>query len=258
MGAASKDSIATIAAIGLVAYVSADVAHHVLGHGGACLALHGQAESISSVYVKCSVTGGAVDLAGPIANLIVGVGALLGAHLVSRRRAATHLICALVAAFNLFWFSMQLAFSAATKTDDWAWTIQHYHVGEPARYVMIGLGAALYMLTARVVAHQLAPFAQPIARVRNIALTTWITGGAIAVLTAAFDRNGSSVILRSALPQSLLLSIGLLFAPARAARSSTPDNASAYLNVSIPWIVTAAIVGGLSVAYLGPGFAVAF
>jgi hypothetical protein len=257
MGSVSKDSIVTIAAISLVAYVSADVAHHVLGHGGACLALRGQVESLSSVHVKCSVTGSAVDLAGPVANLIVGVGTLLGAHFASRRQVATHLFCTLAAAFNLFWFAMQLVFSAASRTDDWAWAIQQYHVAEPARYAMIVLGVALYIFFVRAVGQQLAPFAQPIVRARIIAVTAWVTAGAIAILTAALDHNASSVLLRAAVPQSLLLHIGLLFAPARAARSSLSDGASSYLDVSIPWIVTAVIVGGLSVACLGPGFAVA-
>ena len=253
-----RDSIVTIAAISLVAYVSADVAHHVLGHGGACLALRGQVESLSSVHVKCSVTGSAVDLAGPVANLIVGVGTLLGAHFSSSRRlVATHLFCTLAAAFNLFWFGMQLVYSAATKTDDWAWAIQQYHVAEPVRYMMIVLGVALYTFAVRAVGHQLAPFAQPLVRARVIAVTAWGTAGGIAILTAALDHNASSVMLRGAVPQSLLLHIGLLSAPARAARSSPSDGASSYLDVSIPWIVTAVIVGGLSVACLGPGVAVA-
>jgi hypothetical protein len=183
---------------------------------------------------------------------------LLGAHFFSRRLIAAHLFCTLAAAFNLFWFGMQLVFSAATRTDDWAWAIQQYHVAEPVRDGMIVLGTALYIFAVRAVGYQLAPFAQPIVRARIIAITAWVTAGAIAILTATLDHNASSVMLRAAVPQSLLLDIGLLLAPARAARSLPCDGASSYLGVSLPWIVVAAIVGGLSVAYLGPGFAVAF
>jgi len=35
----SRDSVVAVAAIRLLAYASADVAHHALGRGGACLAL---------------------------------------------------------------------------------------------------------------------------------------------------------------------------------------------------------------------------
>jgi hypothetical protein len=41
-----RPGIATLAAIGLLAYVSADIAHHALGHGAACLALQGQTRSL--------------------------------------------------------------------------------------------------------------------------------------------------------------------------------------------------------------------
>ncbi len=257
MESVSKDSVLTIGAIGLLAYLSADVAHHVLGHAGACLALGGQVQSLSSVHVQCSVTGSAVDLAGPVASLLVGMVAWLGARFTGLRRAATHLYCTLAAAFNFFWFGGQLAFSAATRTDDWAWAMQQYHVIEPIRYGMIACGVAFYLFAVRVVGYQLAPFAQPIARARIIAATAWVSAGVIAILTAALDHPASSVILRDAMPQSLLLPIGLLFAPARAARSASSDGASGCLPIMIPWIVSAAVACGLSVACLGPGFAIA-
>ena len=34
--AAPRDDLVTLVAIGLLAYATADIAHHVLGHGGAC------------------------------------------------------------------------------------------------------------------------------------------------------------------------------------------------------------------------------
>lgn len=255
MGSVSKDSVVTIVALGLIAYASADVAHHVFGHGGACLALRGRVDSLSSVHVQCSVTGSAVDLAGPIANLMVGVGAWLGARIAGPRLVAIHLCFTLVAAFNLFWFGMQLVFSAATKTDDWAWAMQQYHVGEPLRYAMIACGVAVYVLAVRIVAHRLAPFGQ--SRARIIAVTAWVTAGTLAILTALLDPHGSSVVLRDAVPQSLLLPIGLLFAPARAARTPPSEGVSTYLEFSMPWIFTAGLVAGLSIAFLGPGVAIA-
>ena len=136
MGAASKDNVATIGAIGLLAYVAADGAHHALGHGTACLALGGRIRSLSSIFVDCSLTGSAIDLAGPFANLVVGLGAVLCCavlccavlccavlciRIVHRTSIAMRLFFILVAAFNLLWFGLQLVFSAATRTDDWAW-----------------------------------------------------------------------------------------------------------------------------------------
>jgi hypothetical protein len=253
---ADKDNIVTIAAIGLLAYASADIAHHAFGHGAVCLALGGQIISLSSNYVNCSLRGAPIDLGGPLANLVVGLVAMLAARLASHASSATRLFYILVAAFNLLWFALQLAFSAATRTDDWAWAMHQYHVTEPIRYGMIAIGALAYILTVRASAVQMAPFAHPRTRARTITLTAWLTAGAIACATAAFDHNAGATLLRRVVEQSLGLSIGLLFVPARAARTAFPEGVEAVLTFSIPWAVAAAIVGALSILLLGPGIAI--
>ena len=257
MGTASKDNVATLGAIGLLAYVSADVAHHGLGHGAACLALGGRIRSLSSIFVDCSLTGSAIDLAGPLANLVVGLVAVLCIRTVHRTSTATRLFFILMAAFNLLWFGLQLVFSAATGTDDWAWAMQEFHIGVPVRYAMVAIGAILYVLTVRFIGSQMAPFAYPRTRARTIVATTWLTAGAIACATAAFDHNAAAAIMRHAAPQSLLLSIGLLFTPARAERLSSPDIAATTLARSVPWMVIAISIGAASMVFLGPGFTLA-
>jgi hypothetical protein len=254
MGTASKDSLATIGAIGLIAYVSADVAHHALGHGAACLALGGRIRSLSSVFVDCSLTGAAIDLAGPFANLVIGLAALLCIGIAHRTSTAARLFFTLAAAFNLLWFGLLLVFSAATRTDDWAWAMQEFHIGEPVRYAMIAIGALVYVLTVQFIGSQMAPFAHPRIRAKTIVATAWLTAGAIACATAAFDHNAVAAIVRHAAPQSLLLSIGLLFVPAKAARLASSDDAAATLTCSVPWIVVAIFIGAASIVFLGPGF----
>jgi hypothetical protein len=257
MDAASKDNIATVGAIGLLAYVSADVAHHALGHGAACLALGGRIRSLSSTFVDCSLTGSAIDLAGPFANLVVGLTAVLCIRVEHRISAAMRLFFILVAAFNLLWFGLQLVFSAATKTDDWAWAIQEFHIGRPGRYAIIAIGALLYVLTVRFIGSKMAPFAHPPTRAKAIVATTWLTAGAIACATAAFDHNAAATIVRHAAPQSLLLSIGLLFTPARAERLSSSYRAAPTITCSVAWIVIAIFFGAASMVFLGPGFTLA-
>jgi hypothetical protein len=251
----SKDDIATLAAIGLVAYVCADIAHHALGHGVACLVLGGQIRSLSSIFVNCSLTGAAIDLAGPFANIVVGLAALLASHL-TRRAPATRLFLVLAAAFNLFWFGLQLSFSAATRTDDWAWAIKYFHVSEALRYSLVVVGALAYVFSVRVISVAMTRFAHPPGRAMTIVVTAWITAGAIACATAAFDHNPASAILRHAAPQSLLISVGLLFVPARAARLPFTEGSYAAFVMSVPWIVVAVVVGAVSIVYLGPGIAI--
>lgn len=256
MDAEPKDSIVTIAAVGLLAYASADIAHHALGHGGACLALGGRIISLSSIYVQCTLRGATIDLAGPFANLAIGLIALLVVRFIGRPSVATRLFFVLAGATNLLWFSLQLVFSAATRTDDWPWAMHVFHVSNPVRYGMIAFGAVAYFVTLRVFAIHMASLAHPVARAWKIVLTSWLMAGTIACATAAFDHNAVAAILRHAAPQSFLLSIGLLLLPTRAARISVPDGVAPPLAFSIPWIIVAVVVGVASIIFLGPGVAI--
>jgi hypothetical protein len=250
----SNDNIGTIAAIGLLAYASSDIAHHVFGHGVACLVLGGRIIALTSVFVNCSLTGAAIDLAGPFANLIVGLIALLAMRFTIRASPAVRLLCILAAAFNLFWFALQLVSSAAGKIDDWAWPMHRFYVSEPVRYGLIATGALGYLLTVRGIAVFMAAFATPRARATKIVLSAWLTSGAIACATAAFDHN-PGIALRRALLQSMVLSIGLLMVPARASQLSGSGPNAAPIGFSFAWTAAAFVVGTASILLLGPGFA---
>jgi len=243
-----QDDLLTLVAIGLLAYASADVTHHVLGHGGMCLVTGGSIHSLSSVFVDCTLRGTAIDLAGPFANLIVGA---LACALAFRARRALRLFLALATGFNFLWFALQLVFSVITRTDDFAWAMQVYHVSEPLRYALIATGIGLYMLSMRIVARAFRPFG-PSARARRIVWTAWLTAGVFACITALFDRNPVAAILRSAAPQSLALSVGLLFLPRYVA--SVAEEPAIERRVS--WLVAAAIIATISIWFLGPGFAI--
>ena len=245
------DDLATLVAIGLLAYAVADITHHVLGHGAACLALGGRIVSLSSIFVNCTVHGSAIDLAGPFANLAVGLAALALAH---RRSAisSARLFFALTAGFNLFWFALQLLFSAATRTDDFAWPMAAFHVSEPLRYGLIALGGLLYVLSVGAVAGPMAGYARPRARARRIVVVAWLTAGVFACATALFDHHPAAAILHHAAPQSLILPIGLLFLPQAAPRTSTA--VSPAIGFSARWIAAAGIVAAASMVLLGPGF----
>jgi hypothetical protein len=250
------DHVATIASVGLLAYASADIAHHALGHGCACLALGGSIVSLSSTFVNCSLHGATIDLAGPLANLVLGLFAMLVARAVSQATAPTKLFWTLVAAFNMFWFSLQLVFSVMTKTDDWAWALHRLGAADPVRLGLLGVGSLTYLLTVPFAAAELAPFAHPPDRVSRIIFIVWVTAGAIACATAALDHNALRTVFLRALPQSVLPPIGLFFVPKRAVKRSSPGIVAADVVFSRRWIVAAAIVAVASILLLGPGFAV--
>jgi hypothetical protein len=215
------------------------------------VALGGTINRLSAVFVDCSVRSSAIDLAGPLANLAIGLLALLPARIV--RDATQRLFWILVAAFNLFWVEMQLAFSAATRTDDWAWFLQETQAGNGVRYGLIAAGVVTYALTTRLIARDIAPFAQPTSRARRIVTTAWLAAGGIAGLTACLDPNAGWVFVHRAIPQSVILAIGLLFVPNRVIRPIRPEGVAPTLTRSTRWIIAALIAGVASVALLGPG-----
>lgn len=250
------DNTITIAAIGLLAYTSADVAHHALGHGAACLARGGSIISLSSIYVDCSIHGVAVDLGGPIANLLLGLVAMAVVRLGSPATSTRRVFWTLVAAFNLLWFWGQFGFSVASGTDDWAWALEQAGVTQPMRYGFLAFSFLAYFLTIRVSAPSIAPFAQPRDRARSIVRIVWLTAGVTACATALLDHNVVPAILMRALPQSVLLSAGLLFVPSRAARLSTTANPAGTIGFSPRWVVAAGAIGVASILLLGPGVAI--
>jgi len=257
MSAERRDSVVTTAAIGVLAYLSADIAHHALGHAGACLALGGSVISLSSVLVNCSTPSAAFAVAGPMANLVLGLVALLAARFASRASpSSARLFWILVAAFNLLWFAGQLMFSVAARTDDWYWAMRPFHIGASVRLGMIVLGAVVYLLAIRAAASELAPYARPRARAGRIVLIVWLVAGVTACAMAAFDHDALAALWQ-ALPQSLALPIGLLWVPRRAARWELSGEPAPVLAFSVPWTVAAALVGVASVLSLGPGVAIA-
>ena len=242
-----QDDLATIAAIGSLAYLSADFAHHALGHGMACLALGGTIRNLSSIFVDCTLTGSTIDLSGPAANIVIGATAVVLVLFLPRLSRRLSLFLLLVAAFNLLWFAMQMVYSVTTRQDDWAWPLNEYGIGPAARVCLIIGGTLAYFLTVRFVGAHLGASSQRHAR--RIVYLVWLASGAVACLTAAFDRHPLSAIALHAAPQSLMLSIGLLFAP----RSVPQPTQLRPIERSPAWIFAAVAFLALSIVFLGPG-----
>ena len=225
----------------------------MLGHAGACLAEGGRVVLLSSIFVDCTLHGSAIDLAGPFANLATGLLALALAYRASAASSA-RLFFALAAGFNLLWFGLQLAFSAATRTDDFAWPMQEFHLSEVSRYGLIAFGGLLAVLSVRALARPFSVYARPKARARRIVVIAWLTAGIFACATALFDRHPVAAILHHAAPQSFVVSIGLWFLPEPAARTSAA--ASPAIGFSARWLTAAVVVAAASIVFLGSGFSI--
>jgi hypothetical protein len=248
----AQDNLPTVVAIALVAYVVADIAHHGLGHGLMCWFQGGQIELLSSVFVRCSRTELAIDLAGPCANLILGLIAAVALRVTRRMSVTTELFYILLAGVNLMWFSIQLVFCVLTESDDWAW-LMHVLNGAPAvRYSLVGAGVLVYVMAARDLRARMARFARPPGRARLIVFAAWLSAGAIACATAVFDPHGPGTVWHKAIPQSLLLPIGLL-SLARGRPIVTPPEDCPAIGLSRGWIGAAVVLSVFSIVFLGPG-----
>ena len=241
----TPDDLPTVLSIGILTYLSADIAHHVLGHGSACAIMSGKILSISSVLVKCTITGAQVDVPGPLANLIVGLASWIVLRRV-RKGALLRLALLEVAGFNLFWFAGQLIFSAATLTDDWQQLLLALKPTTVWRLMFIAVGVAGYAITFRGLSHASGGF-DPF-RLRRLLLIGWIGAGVVAGITSLRDPDGLHALIHHALPQAFLLPFGLLFL--RAVPSARP----AVPIVRQRWLIVAACTAAVtSVVVLGPG-----
>jgi hypothetical protein len=62
--------------IGLLAMCAVTFDHEAMGHGGACLALHGRILTLSSSVFRCDIPSPMIDSAGPTVNILCGLVAL--------------------------------------------------------------------------------------------------------------------------------------------------------------------------------------
>lgn len=240
-----RDDLLTLLSVGALAYLTADVAHHLIGHGGACVALGGAVQSITSTRAFCTVTGAAVDVAGPLANLVLGLASLAALRLAGTGPLA-RLVLIQTAGFNLFWFAAQLVFSAAARTDDWNELLR---VSQPPvlwRVAAVLAGVTIYGASLLALRRSASPLGA--ARTARAMLWAWLAGGAVALTTGLRDPAGGASLVQHALPQALLLPLGLIFLRPPEVSSALPPIARQ------PWLILAAgaaVVG--SILVLGPG-----
>ena len=239
-----SDHPLSIAAIGVLAYLSADVAHHVIGHPAGCLVMGGRITLIAATIVKCTHTGIVVDLAGPAANLLAGLAALV---LASRaRQGIMRLFLLLAAAINLFWFDGQIAYSAAAAKDDWNQLILGLGGFPAIRGAFILTGVVAYGTTIYILDRAFAGFARPPGRLPRLLGMAYAATVAAALLTALFDPAGGTAVVRAA--AQILLPFGLLML-----RSPSTPTTEAFVGSSFMAIGAAFIALAMSILLLGRG-----
>lgn len=245
----------TTAALGLLAMCIVTFDHEALGHGSACLLLHGRIRLLSSSVFRCDARSGWIDPAGPAGNLLVGTLALLGLRFVPQRRLNFRLLLVLITAFSYFWEGGYVMRAMRRRDGDLYFFARFLlgHVSVWERWVAGAAGLALFVLAARITSNALLKLWPEGSTARAVARTAWVgatVGAAIAALAYAGPGWGGN--LRDAVLEIGLASFPLLFIPLRSGHAEETQP-SAFLVRSTTTIVVAAVIYAIFVASLGRG-----
>jgi len=131
----------TLATIGILAYMIADIIHEVIGHGITCLIIGNKIELLTSVYFKSKPGSILVDLGGPVANILIGT---LTFFILKKISFAKFFFFQLTA-YNLFWFSGTILHSALSKTGDWTFAIKEISISPYGKIFLIITGILCYV-----------------------------------------------------------------------------------------------------------------
>jgi hypothetical protein len=257
--AAAKDSqlnALTLAGIGALACIAADMVHEALGHGIASWLVADPILSLSTVALQTSDPSRVVSAAGTTANVIVGVLSLRLLRRVRRLTASAYFLWAF-GAFNLFNVGYLVA-SAGMNSGDWAAVIGGLSPPWLWRCVL-GLGGIIfYVLSVRWV----ASFAIDFVNHRQVAIgdggrlvwPAYLSAGVVLTVASLFNPISPSLILGSGVGASFGLNCGFLFVPPIITGNATDHGAGeGRIPFSPFWLIASVSISGLFIAILGPG-----
>jgi hypothetical protein len=245
----------TIAAIGILAMCVVTFDHEALGHGSACLLLHGRITLLSSSIFHCNVRSGWIDPAGPAGNVLMGTLALILAHFVSARQQQLKLFLIAVTAFSYFWEAGYVIDAMRARHGDLYFFAQFMLGDVPLwlRWAAAGCGVALYLIAIGLVSHTLLDLWPDAPVARGVARTVFIAASLGAALAALAYQGEGWGDLRDAVLEIAAGALPMLFIPLASRKSNI---AGTIIARNYATIAAAVIVFGLFTATLGRGIAV--
>ena len=246
----------TIGAIGVLAMCVVTFDHEGLGHGGACLLLHGHITLLSSSIFHCDVRSGWIDPAGPAMNLLLGTLALIVSRFTPEDRPKLKLFLIAVTAFSYFWEAGYVMDAMRTRHGDLYFFAQFMLGDVPLwlRWVAAGCGVALYVVGVGLTSRALLRLWPEAAMARRVARTLWI-GASLGAAVAALAYHGEGWgDLRDAVLEIAACAFPLLFIPL-ASRTTGAAESPFVIARSYSAIALSIVVFGLFTATLGRGVA---
>ncbi len=259
VGIILRSRTTTFCAIGIVACTSADMVHEVLGHITAAWIVGDGILSLSTVAIQNVYASRTVSAAGTLANVVVGLIALV---LFSRTggRSGWRYFVAVFSAFNLL-NSGYLVASAILQSGDWAAVIQGLSPPWEWRSMLGLVGAIAYVLSMRGLSRSMAALVErneaSLPDLRSLIVASYWAGGAVMTAASVFNPISPRLILISGVGASFVMSAGFLALPGMIARQlrrkRVPASPAASTPLSPLWIGMAIAWGVVFVAIFGPG-----
>jgi hypothetical protein len=252
----SRPNLVTLASIGAIACIVADMVHEALGHGTASWLMGDRLLLLSTVGTQNISPNRAVSAAGTLANCLVGAISLLSLGRVLKFTTWTYFLW-VFGAYNLMNVGY-FVYSALLNSGDWA----RVNAGLSPPWLWrctLGLGGAtLYFLMIRWAASIIRNLVNlgevAISDVQRLVLPAYLAGGAVMTIASVFNPFGPSLILLSGAGASFGLNAGMLFLPRMI--DGTPQNqvpGTRSMPFSLFWFVLALVIAGVFIGVFGPG-----
>ena len=265
MSESKRVDILTVAGIAAVAEVVTTLLHEGLGHGGACLLVHGRPLGWGAYYFDCDTAGLSVwagrivAAAGSTVNLAVALLLLplLNARLkATGRHGAGTVFLWLMVAMNAFTWAGYYFFSGVAGIGDWGGDGVLAGVAQPLlwRIPMAIVGMALYLWLARFLMTRLADLTGSAREgmMRAISWTAYATAGVVAVLVGLLNPQGFIIVLISSMASSLGGDSGLFWGLWWRDRSRVGEGLDFSLPRNWAWVAAGIVAAGLYAWFFGP------
>jgi hypothetical protein len=252
----ARPNLLTLASIGAITCMAADMAHEAIGHGIASWLTGDRLLLLSTVATQNASPNRAVSAAGTTADVTLGIVALL---LLRRARKLTPFAYFLwiFAAFCLL-NSGYLVVSAITNNSDWANVIAGLSPLWFWRCLLGLIGAIFYFFSIRWIASFLIDWVNRAELARSdvwrFVWPAYFAGGTVMTLASVFNPISPALILLSGAGASFGLNCGLLFLPGIVANHARSQTVLACpISFRLLWIALAIVTSGIFIAVLGPG-----
>jgi hypothetical protein len=255
---ASSDA-ATIASIGVIAYILGNLLHEGLGHAGACILTGGKAISVTAVAMDCSAENRLVIAGGTIMNAVAGLVFFLLGRLARRPRLKYFLWLSMT--INLMEAAGYFLFSGIGGIGDWEMFIQGFSPQWAWRAGLALVGGVTYALVIRFSLMELRPLigSDPQQRVplaSRLMLTPYFAGGIVECLAGVLNPQGWILVVFSAAASTFGGTSGLAWGSQWLRGKLVPPGPPAQPVVVVrswPWISAAILLSVAFITVLGPG-----